>query len=740
MKVDYKTKYLKYKRKYLKYKKNIFNSRISGGSDGEWYTFEGEGIEEGIEYNNNQGRFRRKIYPNYYQYGLWNNDTKEIVWDLDYYDEGWGNEEEEEGGDGEYNEDEYGREWDGEEWGEGDEEEEGGDGEYNEDEYGREGDGEEWGEGNGEEWGEEGVDEEYNEDEYNEDEYNEGEGDGEEWGYEGEEEGGDGEDEEDYKAGNWGLGYDGPPSPSSSSEGSHYDYEEEWPPSDLSGVGAETVQFPEDEFKSTLEIPRLGKNIHPDIKTMGLEYETKLLVVGADPSNYFEKISYTLRNNNETDKNKYSLEGYHSRNLDIDDAVFEPNTTYAIEFIYGVFQHLQEAVSCLKHFKDTIKKALEADKPTLEIVNKCGEIVELPIVKIDKFEDLSEQNNLYTNCYLEDNIREPGVAVYWGPHINIFARSQITIGITLETTNKLFSFILSRELDFINGNRRNNFRILRVQMASYILYHKLFSDPPDDLEVNIICFEIIYIIVNQIHAKNMKHEYLKQFISIKPRTNIGCLVSQLDENQQIIFNEWWDENALFLNNYITKTKGIIFNEDQPENNISKKIIYSYDSLIYYAPMNEEWLQEYKYNDIFSIEEVYVIEGDSLPKLHVKWDEENEVPVFGSSNIPSGFSSLNVLEWYHPLHQEGETYNILEIRELEMFDGNNVLPLDHIDTGFQEFIYQIQKIARYKQINLFGYRDYYEDNFDNYLKSLNEDQNEEISNIIDYIKNIDAYFL
>ena len=82
-------------------------------------------------------------------------------------------------------------------------------------------------------------------------------------------------------------------------------------------------------------------------------------------------------------------------------------------------------------------------------------------------------------------------------------------------------------------------------------------------------------------------------------------------------------------------------------------------------MNEELLQKYEYNDIFSIEEVYVIEGYSLPKLHVKWDEENEVPVFGSSNIPSGFSSLDVLEWYHPLHQEGETYNILEIRELEM---------------------------------------------------------------------------
>ena len=727
MKVDYKKKYLKYKKKYLKYKKNILNSRISGGGDGEWHKVDFDDIEEGIEYNHNQGIFRRGNYDkNDYQYGVWNDDTSEIVWDLDYYDEGWGNEEEEEGGDGEYNEDEYNED------------------EYNEDEYGREGDGEEWGEGDGkewgegdgEEWGEEGVDEEYNEDEYNE-----GEGDGEEWG-EGDGEGGDGEDEEDYEAGNWELGYDGSPSSSSSPSPEVYHYDEEiWPPSDLDGVGAETVQFPEDEFKSTLVIPRLGKNIHPHIKTMGLEYETKLLVVGADPSNYFEKISYTLRNNNKTDKNKYSLEGYHSRNLDIDDAVFEPNTKYAIEFIYGVFQHLQEAVSCLKHFKNTIKKALEADKPTLEIVNKCGEILELPIVKIDKFKDLSEQNNLYTNCYLNNNISEPGVAVYWGPHINIFARSQITIGITLETTNKLFAFILSRELDFINGNRRNNFRILRVQMASYILFHKLFSDPPDDLKVNIICFEIIYIIVNKIHARVMKNtEYLKQFISIKPRTNISCLVSQLDKNQQIIFNEWWDENAPFLNNYITKTKGIIFNEDQPENNISKKIIYSYDSLIYYAPMNEEWLQEYKYNDIFSIEEVYVIEGDSLPKLHVKWDEENKVPVFGSSNIPSGFSSLDVLEWYHPLHQEGETYNILEIRELEMFDGNNVIPLDHIDTEFKEFIYQIEIIARSHLINLFGNMDYYEDNFDNYLKSLNEDQNEEISNIIDYIKNIDAYFL
>ena len=76
----------------------------------------------------------------------------------------------------------------------------------------------------------------------------------------------------------------------------------------------------------------------------------------------------------------------------------------------------------------------------------------------------------------------------------------------------------------------------------------------------------------------------------------------------------------------------------------------------------------------------------------------------------------------------------------MFDGNNVIPLDHIDTEFKEFIYQIEIIARSHLINLFGNMDYYEDNFDNYLKSLNEDQNEEISNIIDYIKNIDAYFL
>ena len=32
----------------------------------------------------------------------------------------------------------------------------------------------------------------------------------------------------------------------------------------------------------------------------------------------------------------------------------------------------------------------------------------------------------------------------------------------------------------------------------------------------------------------MKHKYLKQFISIKPRTNISCLVSQLNEYQQDI--------------------------------------------------------------------------------------------------------------------------------------------------------------------------------------------------------------
>ena len=164
---------------------------------------------------------------------MWNNDTNEIVWypdDDEEDEEDYGEDEGE--GDGEDEEN-----YEDENYGEGDGEDE----ENYEDENYGEGYREEWEEGDGEDEGD-----------YEAGNY--GEEDREEWRE------GDGGD---YEAGNWGLGYDGPPSPSSSSEGSHYDYE--WPPSDSFGVGAETVQFPEDEFKSTLEIPPLGKNIHPDI-------------------------------------------------------------------------------------------------------------------------------------------------------------------------------------------------------------------------------------------------------------------------------------------------------------------------------------------------------------------------------------------------------------------------------------------------------------------------------------------
>ena len=47
------------------------------------------------------------------------------------------------------------------------------------------------------------------------------------------------------------------------------------------------------------------------IKTIGLEYETKLLVAGVHPDSFYEKVPYTLGNGNKYEKNKYSLEQFH---------------------------------------------------------------------------------------------------------------------------------------------------------------------------------------------------------------------------------------------------------------------------------------------------------------------------------------------------------------------------------------------------------------------------------------------
>ena len=328
------------------------------------------------------------------------------------------------------------------------------------------------------------------------------------------------------------------------------------------------------------------------IITFGVEWETNLSVVNDTDALFSEKVPYFLGNGNENRKNQYSLEGYHpSIN---DKRAPKPEVykycMYILEFIFGVFNDVGEFSAAMKEFIRVIEQNLcTAEPPKLQITDSQNQVRQHPIVSILDFVKHKPEglHNVYTDCSLTNHKHVGGeeppnnVGVYFANHCPIDGNPQLTIGVTLESTGRIFSNFINQPLDVSDtkfGNEQNQ-RDSSFKMASHFLFRVMGAT--DDLEVNIVCLEMIYVIVNrykEIACGPGIIEYFKMLLPIKPRTNITCLISQLSVPQQQIFDGWYKINQSFLGTYFPKVYGYRFAQDYPAYNISKKFIYSAEIL------------------------------------------------------------------------------------------------------------------------------------------------------------------
>lgn len=96
---------------------------------------------------------------------------------------------------------------------------------------------------------------------------------------------------------------------------------------------------------------------------------------------------------------------------------------------------------------------------------------------------------------------------------------------------------------------------------------------------------MIYVIINFIryqflNSKGTIVRYEKALLPIKPRLNITSLVSQLNEFEQNIFNEWYTKHYNFLKKYYNKITGYRFKRDYPKNNIDKRYVYFFQDILH----------------------------------------------------------------------------------------------------------------------------------------------------------------
>ena len=429
------------------------------------------------------------------------------------------------------------------------------------------------------------------------------------------------------------------------------------------------------------------------ILTFGVEWETKLLVVNHTDAVFSEKVPYLLGNGNTNPKNHYSLEKYYPprkpKERAAESAVYTPYCMYALEFIFGVFNNPGEFSAAMKEFIRVIEQNLcTPEQPALQITDRQNQVRQHPIVSIIDFVKHKPEglHNVYTDCSLTNQKHVGGeeppnnVGVYFANHCPILGRAQVTIGVTLESTGKLFSYLIHEPLSppDTEFNVIQNFRDSSFKMASNFLFNVM--DATDNPEVNVVCLEMIYAIMNIYRSTKFAKgvEYFKMLLPIKPRTNITCLISQLSVPQQQIFNQWYEQNELFLGKHFPRVRGYVFGQDYPELNISTKFIYSAEIASRIAGVTDVAIvgDNITFNNggnpstlvktMIVIPEQLLVWYRVMPKLEAILSPDGNNILFQGIGNPA-FTSADVNEWCTAPH-DGSTYNILEVRELGKYLG------------------------------------------------------------------------
>ena len=434
------------------------------------------------------------------------------------------------------------------------------------------------------------------------------------------------------------------------------------------------------------------------ILTFGVEWETKLLVVNMKitdktDTDFSEKVPYVLANRNTNPKNKYSLEQYHpQRNSERaeNENVYSPHCLYSLEFIFGVFNNIDEFRAAITEFTGVINQALcTSDVPMLQITDSQNQIHNHYIVSIMDFPTSGNLENVYTDCSLRTPRHVGGlpppdnVGVYLANQCPIKGNPQITIGVDLRSTGRLFSYLIYQPIYTSDTpfGRKQNFRDSSFKMASHFLFNIMGAT--GDLDVNIVCLEMIYVIMNKYRIEAFdtgRIEYFKMLLPIKPRTNLTCLISQLSDDQQELFYQWYEYNAHFLSLYFPKVSGYVFGQDYPEHNISKTFIYSADIGSNIPGVTDIAIVGNKITfktqlgggssakTMNVIHQQFLVWYGKMPELvAVLSPDKTNILLQGVGN--PAFTSTDVNEWCtHPF--ERSTYNILEVRNISMYLGEN----------------------------------------------------------------------
>lgn len=444
------------------------------------------------------------------------------------------------------------------------------------------------------------------------------------------------------------------------------------------------------------------------IITFGVEWETKLLSINMNNAKLREKVAYTLRNTNRDPKNKYSLEAAHAprhRKGELDKSAEYTHMTrgciYALEFIFGVFDTIDQFEQAMQEFYRVINLSLCKDQPSLEIEQENGEIQNSYIVEAIDYRGPIILKNAYTDCSLQTlKPHGPGLGIYFANQCPIIGRGQLTIGLDFDSTGRLLTWMVHSQLlpSNLELSGKQNFRDSGFKMASHFLYNVMASPPPDPI-VSVLCYWTVYPIINLFRSRQIAKEkeeikakaraegkevpvlreieYLKALLPLKGRSNLTCLAQQLLPEQRMAFEAWYNANRAFLTNFFPIVQGYKFLQSYPDDNIDEKYIYSAeiqpgDTGVINIEIGDRITFTTMHGGVMSTElkqkvirTEFMVWTGRLAPLKAVASSDGSTLVFKGAGNPA-FDSADVNEWCIGPYEGRTTYNIVEVRELDKF--------------------------------------------------------------------------
>jgi len=445
------------------------------------------------------------------------------------------------------------------------------------------------------------------------------------------------------------------------------------------------------------------------IQTFGIEWETKLVVF--NPHNdLISKVPYPLMDG--IPEIQYSLEEFHPvpyKQVErrVRPEIYNPYCLFSLEFILGVFTSQEKWNLVCTKFVQLLMSRLcrHFGEPMLPITNANDEVSERMILAIVDYPDDGpvppdgRSGRIYTDCSL-NHLKTQGapppnnIGVRYTNQCPIIGNPQISIGVDLLGTCRLFANEVRSDFiqlppgyneDQLAYATKQNFRESAFKMTSNFLFNYIKpAGDGTDAKLNTICFEMVLAIVIEFRSRSFDRpdlstpiDYLKQLFPIKPRTNLSFLMRELDEEQQTSFSKWYRDNHFFLKDYWPLINGYWFRKDYPKLNISKMRIYSDqiesgiegvkdisiegDSITYsFKNQNEKIANAMEMQPIQAL----VFHGQ-VTKIRGIFNHDNSGLIFEGVGHAS-YDATDINEWAHE-----EQYNILEIRNLSKYTGENI---------------------------------------------------------------------